>query len=60
MTIKDLINVLKNFDENLTVMLDDSEMGLWDLCTEDLNIVKPDYSNEDVLVISGYYIVHNK
>jgi hypothetical protein len=60
MTISDLINVLKNFNKDLNVKLDDSEMGLSDLCTSDLNIVKSDDSDEDVLVISGYYTVHNK
>lgn len=60
MTINDLINVLKNFDKDLNVKLDDSEMGPSDLCISDLNIVKSDDSGEDVLVISGYYTVNNK
>lgn len=57
MTVKELIEKLKNFDENLNVVIEDSEIGETELTDKCLTVTKSPYSNEDsldVLCICGY------
>lgn len=61
MTVKDLINVLKNFDENLKVVIEDSEIGETEFADTCLTVTKSScYSGEDVLRICGYVTHHIK